>query len=61
VLDAIAQRLTERRDELAALEVLENGTTLRQAAAFHLGFSIAHLQYFAELARGTTLSAPGHC
>ncbi len=59
VLDAIAQRLTERMDELAALQVLENGTTLRQAGAFPLGFSIAHLQYFAELARGYDFERPG--
>ena len=59
VLDAIAQRLTERMDELAALQVLENGTTLRQAGAFHLGFSIAHLRYFAELARGYDFERPG--
>ncbi len=59
VLDAIARRLTERMDELAALQVLENGTTLRQAGAFHLGFSIAHLQYFAELARGYDFERPG--
>jgi betaine-aldehyde dehydrogenase len=59
VLDAIAQRLTERIEELAVLQVLENGTTLRQAGAFHLGFSIAHLRYFAELARGYDFERPG--
>jgi betaine-aldehyde dehydrogenase len=59
VLDAIAQRLTERMDELAVLQVLENGTTLRQAGAFHLGFSIAHLRYFAELARRCDFERPG--
>src|SRR5713101_1566592 len=59
VLDAIAQRLAERASELATLEVLENGTTLRQAGAFHLGFSIAHLQYFADLARRYDFERPG--
>jgi len=59
VLDAIARRLTERMEELAALQVLENGTTLRQAGAFHLGFSIAHLQYFAEVARAYAFERPG--
>src|SRR5216683_2280372 len=58
VLDAIAQRLAERASELATLEVLENGTTLRQAGAFHLGFSIAHLQYFADLARRYDFERP---
>ena len=59
VLDAIARRLAERMDELAVLQVLENGTTLRQAGAFHLGFSIAHLQYFADLARSYDFERPG--
>jgi acyl-CoA reductase-like NAD-dependent aldehyde dehydrogenase len=59
VLDAITQRLTERMDELAVLQVLENGTTLRQAGAFHLGFSIAHLRYFADLARRYDFERPG--
>ena len=59
VLDAIARRLAERMDEMAALQVLENGTTLRQAGAFHLGFSIAHLQYFADLARRYDFERPG--
>lgn len=59
LLDAIAQRLTERIDGLAALQVSENGTTLRQAGSFHLGFSIAHLRYFAELARRYDFERPG--
>jgi acyl-CoA reductase-like NAD-dependent aldehyde dehydrogenase len=51
VLDAIAGRLSERIEELAVLESLENGAPIRQAAAFQIGFSIAHLRYFAGLAR----------
>jgi acyl-CoA reductase-like NAD-dependent aldehyde dehydrogenase len=51
VLDAIADRLTERVGDLAALEALENGAPIRQAGAFQIGFSIAHLRYFAGLAR----------
>jgi len=51
VLDAIADRLTEQAGELAALEALENGAPVRQAGAFQIGFSIAHLRYFANLAR----------
>ena len=51
VLDAIADRLTERVDDLAVLEALENGAPVRQAGAFQIGFSIAHLRYFADLAR----------
>src|SRR5882762_3111037 len=52
VLDAMAGRLADRLNELATLEVLENGATLRQAGAFQIGFSIAHLRYLADLARG---------
>ena len=51
VLDAIADRLGERLDELAVLEALENGAPVRQAGAFQIGFSIAHLRYFAAQAR----------
>jgi len=51
VLDAIADRLGERVDELAVLEALENGAPVRQAGAFQIGFSIAHLRYFAGQAR----------
>jgi acyl-CoA reductase-like NAD-dependent aldehyde dehydrogenase len=38
-------------DELAVLEALENGAPVRQAGAFQIGFSIAHLRYFAGQAR----------
>ena len=51
VLDAIADQLTERINDLAVLESLENGAPVRQAGAFQIGFSIAHLRYFADLAR----------
>jgi betaine-aldehyde dehydrogenase len=47
VLGAIADRLTERAGDLAVLEALENGAPVRQAGAFQVGFSIAHLRYFA--------------
>ena len=47
LLDAIADRLTERIDELAVTEALENGAPVRQAGAFQIGFSVAHLRYFA--------------
>jgi acyl-CoA reductase-like NAD-dependent aldehyde dehydrogenase len=38
VLDAIADRLTERINELAVLEALENGAPVRQAGAFQIGY-----------------------
>ena len=59
VLDAIADRLGEQIDELATLETLENGATIRQAATFQLGFSIAHLRYFAGQARTYAFERPG--
>ena len=51
VLGAIADRLGERAGDLAVLEALENGAPVRQAGAFQIGFSIAHLRYFADLGR----------
>jgi acyl-CoA reductase-like NAD-dependent aldehyde dehydrogenase len=59
VLDAIADRLTERINELAVLEALENGAPVRQAGAFQIGFSIAHLRYFAGQARSYGFQRPG--
>lgn len=51
VLDDIADRLEARVDELVTLQVRENGATIRAAASFLVGYSIAHLRYFAGLAR----------
>ena len=59
VLDAIADRLTEQINELAVLEALENGAPVRQAGAFQIGFSIAHLRYFAGLARSYAFEQTG--
>jgi betaine-aldehyde dehydrogenase len=50
-LDAIADHLAARSDELTALQVLENGATVRGAGAFLIGYAIANLKYFASLAR----------
>ena len=51
VIKAMAARMRERLDEFARLEALENGAPIRQAMAFHIGYSIAHLDYFGELAQ----------
>ena len=59
VLDAIAGRLADRLNEIATLEVLENGATLRQAGAFQIGFALAHLRYFADQARSYGFERPG--
>ena len=59
VLDAIADKLTEQINDLAVLEALENGSPVRQAAAFQIGFSVAHLRYFAGLARSYAFERTG--
>ena len=59
VLDAIADKLTEQINDLAVLEALENGSPVRQAAAFQIGFSVAHLRYFASLARSYAFERTG--
>jgi betaine-aldehyde dehydrogenase len=59
VLDAIAQRLSERVSELSALEVIENGSTVRQVSNFHHAYSIASLRHFADLARTYEFERPG--
>ena len=59
VLDAIADLLTERLNDLAVLEALENGAPVRQAGAFQIGFSIAHLRYFAGQARSYAFERSG--
>ena len=50
VIKAMAARMRERLDELAKLETLANGAPIRQTTAFHVGYAIAHLDYFGELA-----------
>ena len=59
VLSAIADRLTEQVNDLAVLEALENGAPVRQAGAFQIGFSIAHLRYFADQARSYAFERTG--
>jgi aldehyde dehydrogenase (NAD+) len=51
VLDAIADLLEEHTDELAELETLNGGTTLRKSSWLDIPVGIEHLRYFAELAR----------
>jgi aldehyde dehydrogenase (NAD+) len=50
VIKAMAARMRDRIDEFVKLEALENGAPIRQARAFHIGYAIAHLDYFGELA-----------
>lgn len=55
----MVELLNKRMDELVELQVAENGVTVRQAMAFHVGYSISHLQYFADLARSYEFETPG--
>src|SRR5439155_17083445 len=51
VLDRICERLGAEMEHLVALHIAENGCTIRQAMAFHVGYAISHLQYFADQCR----------
>jgi betaine-aldehyde dehydrogenase len=59
LIDAIADNMAARIDELTALQVNENGATVRGAGTFLVGYSIAHLKYFASLARSYAFEATG--
>ena len=50
LLGDVATRLAGRLEELAALQSRENGVTIRVTGAFHVGLSIAQLQYLASQA-----------
>ena len=51
LIDEIADYLTARQQLLAGLVTDENGASIRQATAFHVGVALASLRYFAQLAR----------
>lgn len=59
VLDDIADRLAARMDELIALQVRENGATVRASMAFLIGGAIESTRYFAGLARSFSFEHPG--
>lgn len=59
VMERIVEILNERMDDLVELHVRENGVTIRQAMAFHVGYAISHLQYFADLARSYEFERSG--
>ncbi|MCA0353162.1 MAG: aldehyde dehydrogenase family protein [Chloroflexi bacterium] len=50
-LEAIADLLEENTDELAELETLNGGATLRKSSWLDIPVGIEHLRYFADLAR----------
>jgi aldehyde dehydrogenase (NAD+) len=49
VMNAVAERIMARGDELAILQARENGSPIRMSGAFHVALPAAHLQYFAAL------------
>lgn len=59
IMTRIVEILNERMDDIVELHVAENGVTVRQAMAFHVGYAISNLQYFADLARTYVFETPG--
>lgn len=59
LINAVAERLAARSDELAALQANENGATIRITGAFHVGLSIAQLQYLATIAQAYEWESTG--
>jgi aldehyde dehydrogenase (NAD+) len=51
LINAVAERVGARADELAALQSKENGATIRITGALHVGLSVAQLQYLAVIAQ----------
>ena len=51
LIDRVADRVASRLEELAKLSAQENGVTVRLAQGLMVGLPIAHMKYFAELAR----------
>jgi aldehyde dehydrogenase (NAD+) len=50
ILLQVVEKLTEHEDELARLEAMESGMTIRAAATVQLGYSSIHWDYFARRA-----------
>ncbi|MEU9369275.1 aldehyde dehydrogenase family protein [Streptomyces avermitilis] len=58
VLLRAADRLAQRSNELVRLQVNENGAPVRLAEALHIGTSLAHFRYQAELAQRYPFERP---
>lgn len=50
ILRQVTERLTQVADELAVLETMEAGMTIRATSTLVVGYSIAHWDYFADQA-----------
>lgn len=58
-MQAIGDRFGELVDEMVELECMANGATVRQATGLHIGYALAHWNYFTELARAFEPEVPG--
>lgn len=59
LINAVAERVGARAEELAALQTKENGATIRITGALHVGLSVAQLQYLAVIAQNYQWETPG--
>ncbi|GAC46724.1 aldehyde dehydrogenase family protein [Gordonia aichiensis] len=50
IMRAIAAAANDQVEELVELEMSANGATVRQATGFHVGYALAHFNFFADLA-----------
>lgn len=50
IMRAIAAAANDQVEELVELEASANGATVRQATGFHVGYALAHFNFFADLA-----------
>lgn len=58
ILRAIGAAANDAIEELVELEMLANGATVRQATGFHIGYALAHLNYFADLVDSYEFTRP---
>ena len=58
VMRRIAAAANDVADELVELEMSANGATVRQATGFHIGYALAHFNYFADLAESYAWQRP---
>ncbi len=58
IIETVAARMAERAGELGELAARENGTPIRIAQGLAVGLPIAHMQYFARLARNYQWEQP---
>ncbi|MEI8081295.1 MAG: aldehyde dehydrogenase family protein [Actinomycetes bacterium] len=59
VLDRWVEAMSQGMDELSEVHAAENGSPIRTAFGFHVGYSISHLKYFADLARAYPFTQGG--